>query len=517
MLFAVCLFGCSDTESLSQQRDPFACEPERSLPYANGTSYLGVHADQGNSDFVPCEIAEEFKQDWHALKGFGLAQPNTFSLDGKVTYVTTSQPTPESCSVHALDVESGEELWCKVIAGAVASSVEVDADGHLFVTGIDGVYSLDSKGGIRWQMSPPDGTGAIGLHFTHSGHIATITNDGLIMLLDRSNGTLLTSLDVKKTFGLVPPKAVGAVDLSTLVPQPILEDFAKLNGTNGGFGLAAFAGADKFSDNTVCVAKNALYTVGGGLDEDHGAMVQVLIEGEQDHPTLRAGWRVDLEKSSASSPSLSPDGTHVKVLDGNSMLGVLSPESASAHARIINIEACNKNTDENKDAAICAPEWVIPLRTGPALGASPMLDDAVHYLWEVQLKTLTDYTGPDLIAMQGDKVLWELTLPDDMQWTSIVTVTEKHLLGTATKVTKSDQSLVGIPLPATASSELVVVEREKGKVVFRAPVTDDSTSTVTVGKDGSVYVTMLALVHSFAIETGVTGGIIRFTPQGGPN
>ena len=51
-------------------------------------------------------------------------------------------------------------------------------------------------------------------------------------------------------------------------------------------------------------------------------------------------------------------------------------------------------------------------------------------------------------------------------------------------------------------------------MVFQAPISDDSSSTITIGPDGSLYVTMLCLLHIFSVDTRPVGGIIRFGPTG---
>ena len=73
----------------------------------------------------------------------------------------------------------------------------------------------------------------------------------------------------------------------------------------------------------------------------------------------------------------------------------------------------------------------------------------------------------------------------------MLTLTRDYVVGTATVATPSDTEVLGLPLPSTATSELMVLDRTTGDVVYSAPVTDDATSTVTVGPDGSLYVTML--------------------------
>ena len=506
--------GCAD-DSGDPSTNPYACTPARSGAYADGTSYLGVHADPGNSDRVPCSLAARFKQGWHGLKGHGLAQPNTFSPDGETTYATTAQKEEGGCSVFALDVATGEERWCLSLPGAIASAVEVDVDGNLYVTGLTHIVSLDAAGDTRWRTDSPDGTGLVGLHFTPDGHIASVTNDGIAVLIARADGAVLSTLDIPATWGLVPAPTfeAGGFDLKSLMPPEVVADIESLNGTDGGFGVGAFAGGGAFSDNTVGIAPNGdIYIVGGGLDEDHGALVQLKVSGTADAPELSAGWRLDLNKSSASSPAISPDGAYLKVLDGNSLAGFLDPASTEANARVVDLAACEANTDADPDPEVCREAYVIPLRTGPALGASPMLSGGLHYLWEVQVTSLASHVGPDLIAYDRDQVLWELELPDGKEWTSVITVTDEHLVGTMTKVIASDTEVLGIPLPATAQSELVLVNRRDGSIAFSAPITDDATSTVTVGPDGALYVTMLSLVTSLALETRSVGGLMKFDP-----
>ena len=60
--------------------------------YPDTVAYVGVHGGPKNNDFIDCKLAPRFRQAWHGLKGTAIAQPNTFSPDGRHTYVTTSQP-----------------------------------------------------------------------------------------------------------------------------------------------------------------------------------------------------------------------------------------------------------------------------------------------------------------------------------------------------------------------------------------------------------------------------------------
>jgi len=174
------------------------------------------------------------------------------------------------------------------------------------------------------------------------------------------------------------------------------------------------------------------------------------------------------------------------------------------------------NTDGDADPAVCAPAVVVPLAAGAINGSPPLDDDAVHYLWEATLGRLYDDTGArDVAAYRGDDPLWSVTLPDGLMWSSVMTVTAEHIIGTATAATASDQTLLGFAFPASTRNELLLLDRDTGAIVFRAPTTDDATSTVTVGPDGSLYVTMLGLLSAFCVEQQPTVGLLRFAPAAG--
>ena len=500
--------------------DGFRCAPERPHPYPSPMSYVGVHAGPGNDDLVDCELGSAWTEAWHALEGYAIAQPNTFSPDGRTTYVTTSQPSGDACTVWALDVETGEPRWCVAVPGALEATLEVDADGNVYTTADAAVLSWTADGAERWATAIPGDDperNATGLHFTSTGDAATVTDAGVVMLVDRGDGSVVAQLDLPAELGLVP--AVGGtltIDFDTLLPPAVVDDFADLHGPGGiGGALGKFAGASgNFSDNTIAVAPTGeLYVIGGGLDEDHGAVVQLRVREVDGVTVLEPGWLIELVGGSASSPAISPDGAWLKVSDGNTLSGFLEPSGAEASARIVDIKACDANLDDDPDPDRCAPARIEALLTGPALGASPVYAGGEAWRWEVQFAALYGQTAPDLVQSFPGRPGLEVFLPDDRVWSSVLTLTRNRVLGTMTALTASDTQLLTVTLPRTAESELVVLDRGDGGIVYRAPISDDSTSTVTVGPDGSVYVTMLGLLHTLATETRPVGGLVRFSPE----
>ncbi len=503
--------------------EAWPCRPDGvAPPHAPGTPYLGVHANPQNNDLVRCALSGDWEQRWHALQGLAIAQPNTFSPDGATLYVTTSARAEDGCTVHALDAASGAARWCRAETDALGGSVAVDADGNLYATLRGGVVSFAADGAERWRREylMPDGSpgGPTGLHLHPAGFVALAAGNGAIELLARDTGAPAASLSVYDDAGLPRVERPGlAVDLEPLLPEEVVDDFVATFGSVDQL-LAIFAGiGDQWTDNTIGVAPDGtLYGIGSGYSADSGAVVQVRVEpaaGEGGGVTLSPGWIATFSGGSASSPSISPDGRYLKITDGNSTAGLLNPASVEARALVFDIDACDENTDADALSERCAPALLVPLRSGPALGASPMLDDLEHYVWEVQFAGLFDNDVPDLIRYDGADEVWPVHLPGDAVWSSVLTIADEHIVGTATRFTASRERLLSIELPATATSEVVALDRTTGALVFSAPVTDDSTSTVTVGPDGSLYVTQLGLLSGFALETRITGGIIRFAPR----
>lgn len=508
----------SDTTEGGEEIE-FTCVVERPFPYPSPMSYVGVHAGPANDDLVPCTLGGEWSEAWRALEGRGIAQPNTFSPDGRTTYVTTSEPNPGDCTIWALDTINGEQHWCIAIPGALFSTLEVDVDGNLYATVDAAVISWDEDGNERWATDIPGDDperNATGLHFHPTGHIVTVTDAGVVMLIDRADGSVLDTLDVPLIYGFVPPASLGLdLELDTLLPDPVRDDFTALFGSGGiGGALGKFAGGSgNFSDNTVGIEPDGtVYVVGGGPDDMHGALVQLRVAEVDGMLEFVEGWAVELQGGSASSPAISPDGRWVKVSDGNTLAAFLDPSEAAATMHVIDIDSCDANDDQNPEADRCVAAHAIPLLTGPALGASPVYDGAEAWRWEVQLGALFDNSAPDLVQTIGDSAAFVVTLPDDRVWSSVLTITDDYVIGTMTALTESQTQLLTLTLPATAQSEVVVVARATAELVFRAPITDDSAATVTVGPDGALYVTQLALLHALSVDTPVVGGLIKFAP-----
>jgi hypothetical protein len=497
------------------------CEVPQIAPYPDGLPYVGIHANAANDDVVACATHDAFVEVWHALQGHAVMQPATLSPDASMVYVTATNPEPEGCTLFALDAADGSEQWCESLPfDIVASSVEVDEDGNLFVSAGGRALSYGRDGALRWDRplwpgeTEPEDVSAYtgyGVHFTADGYIATVTQEGLVFLLDRATGDRVANLDLKSAFGVVSPpdSLLSGFDLVPLMPDDVVDDVESIFGDRAGAALGSFfGGGTNFSDNTIAISpRGELYIIGGGPTEETGSLMQVRVEPG---PTLAAGWLAVTRPGSAATPSVTPDGRWVAASDGTATRDLMDPESADATVFALDVDACDANTDADPD--ICAVAWEHPLQRGPMPGAPALLPDGSVWFYELGFSLDSDPEARDLVRVGAEGVLVERTLPDGLEWNSVLTVSETHIIGTASVIRPSDETLAGLTLPSTTEDELLVLDRNDASVVFRAPLTDDSAATVSIGPNGELYAGLLGLTTMLAVDQRPTLGLVRFSP-----
>jgi hypothetical protein len=513
----------SETEEQSFVVIDKPCTPEQSAPYASGIPYLGIHADPGNSDVIGCESADNYTESWYSLKGLGMTQPNTFSPTGEVLYATTSNPDSEGCRVHALDAQSGDVLWCETYPPTVSlGAIEVDEQGQLYFTTEGWIHSLTAEGQERWNLEMVDEEGVIdqpwGVHFTPDGHIATVTSTGELYLVERDTGEVLSSLSIPDVYGFVTPAKLDlGIDLSVFLPEGVNDSIEVMWGSQDSDeqsdGFATLLGSGAFSDNTVGIAETGeIYVIGGGLDEESGALVQIRVEGTADAPELVAGWYTPTHGGSATSPSISRGGQYVVISDGAGSDTFMNPEAIDAWVKVMDILECDANTDSDPDPDICGISYQQKLERDPMIGAPTIDDDGIVIFWELSLSFAHGPEARDVGAFGPEGMIWEASLPDDMDWASVITVTDNHMIGTASTVTVSDQSLFSLNFPSVTDDYIVVLERDSGELVWKGELPDDGAATVSIGPDGSLYAAIYGLLSMLAVDEMPNPGLVRFSP-----
>jgi hypothetical protein len=515
------LFSCA-TESPQDSKSEAWCSADQPSPYPLESSYVGIHGNAANNDIVPCRTADSYTEEWHALRGLALTQPTTFSPDGLTTYATSANPEPTGCRLHAIDVRTGETRWCKTHHRSISySAVEVDDSGNLYFTAEDRVYSLDQQGNERWTRIleaavPTTENYAWGLHFTPDGHVASVTQSGMVYLLEKDSGEVLNSLSIPSSWGFVAPEMLDInLDFGSLVPDSVQKDIQAVFGSTdedeSSNSFSTFLGSGGFVDNTLGISDQGdIYVIGGGQDDDHGALVQIRVGGTPENPVMEPGWYTPTNGGSATSPSISPGGKYVTVSDGSSIATFINPSAVDAGVKVMDIEACNANQDSNTDPDICGIAFEQDIERAPMIGAPAIDENGTTIFWELSLGFEGRAEDRDIAAFGPDGMLYEVALPKDRDWTSVITVTDNHLIGTATYVEHSDAQLLGFSLPRTTDNALVILDRHTGESVFEAPLHDDGAATVSVGPDGSLYVATLGIFSIFSTEKSPELGLIRF-------
>ena len=292
----------SSTPSSSLGQSPLSieCSAQQHFPYPPHIPYTGIHANAANNDYVPCITPNGWKQDWHALRGLGMTQPNTFSPDGSVIYVTTTHPQPDGCRLYALNAKTGQYQWCSSYPTDIErGSIEVDEEGHLYFTTQEHLVSLDAQGELRWETPLMDHldqpSGGWGVHFTPDGYVATVTSSGRVYLIQRQDGQVMSTLDVQTSLNFVPPQPFGFdLDPSALLPESVQNDIASIwgNASNDeqreGFG--ALLGSGEFVDNTISISsRGEMYVISGGPSDEQGALIQIKVDTSSEIPQMNVG------------------------------------------------------------------------------------------------------------------------------------------------------------------------------------------------------------------------------------
>ncbi len=173
VLLAVGLAACSDG---NDSPGPTSFYPQQNWP--------NIHRDASNSDSIPTDGRRDLDFAWSAnLGGVTLAAP-TIGPDGQL-YITLVK---DGCTVYAFDSQTGEQQWClsETNIGAVASSVLIDRDNHLYIGDSTHMRSYDASGQLRWET--PIVAAPIGAQFTPDGHLIFLSFSGRVYVLERQTG-----------------------------------------------------------------------------------------------------------------------------------------------------------------------------------------------------------------------------------------------------------------------------------------------------------------------------------------
>lgn len=280
--------GGSDTQASAKAQDVY------------GPGWSAVHADAGNSDYSPVRGARDLTLAWSRSFVGNINLGATSDPLGQV-YVTLNAPV--GCHLYALDSATGDTIWCsdEVDRFSSISSPLIDTDGTLYLADSEAMHAFDRAGTLLWE-TPIVGV-PLSAQFTREGNLVFITHIGRVYLLRRDDGA-----------EIVPPLE--------LIPGATYE-----SGENV---LACATGRQECpSANTPAIELGGgrfIFTLWAPDAENSGIRAVQVREGAE--PSLTPLWTNDsLPGGSASSPTLSADGSRVYVTDNDGGLHALDTES----------------------------------------------------------------------------------------------------------------------------------------------------------------------------------------------
>ncbi|WP_370307366.1 outer membrane protein assembly factor BamB family protein [Sinimarinibacterium flocculans] len=269
-----------------------------------GSGWSAVHADAGNADYSPLPGAADLQPVWsRSFTGrcvphlpFCINLGPTSDAQGQ-TYVVLNALS--GCVLFALDSATGDTIWCsdEVDRFASISSPLIDREGHLYLADSEAMHAFDRDGSLLWE-SPIVGV-PLSAHFTPGGNLIFITHIGHVHVLRRNDGSPVMPAVVLAP-GLQYESGENVLSCATGRPQCPSANTPAIDLTSGRF----------------------IFTWWEPGAPQSGVRAMQLTEGAS--PLLTPLWSNEsMSGGSASSPTLSADGSRVYVTDNGRELHAL--------------------------------------------------------------------------------------------------------------------------------------------------------------------------------------------------
>lgn len=504
------------------------CKYSQPYPNPQNSSYNGDHGDSGNQDRQFCD-GPEFapKLNWSVIDGTVVFQPISVSANGTQLYATimhTDIPT-----LYAIDTKSGKINWSRDYSASAAFVTPLsDETGYVYLVGkkktslenVTSIFCLYPNGTEKWETPLKVNSTEIvagrapgGIHFTASGKIATVTNDGLIFILER-NGRIVSVYNIPQKLGFVTPKSSGSNtsknSFSSINDKKvndknnsrgIMARFEKILGS-GATSILSVLDTSYYCDNTIAVSlKNQLFVIGGGTDENTSALIAFNFNDLTN--SIEFTWYMPFNGDSGTSPSINRNGDALAIEGG---------VENNVDMFYINIDKCNKNIDSDSRPEICKESWKYHYLGSGSGGSLGFDENGVVYFWDSSLKP----EDPDFYAIADSngtpKVLWKKSYANsnlNVQFTSLATVLNNEILGTITTFDPLINTGSLYTLYKSSKDELVGIDRYTGEILWRTYADDDSINAPIVGTDGDIYLPYFGMADIVSLNASEFHGGIR--------
>lgn len=474
---------------------------DRGPGYAR-TTWATLHADSSNSDFAPFATATDVVPRWRALEGAGIVVAPVVASDGRL-FVTTGRGAGQA-SLHALSPD-GDVVWetDAVDSGAVLSAPVLDEDGDVYVGDVDEFHAYHPDGRRKWVATLAE-YGARGPFVTGiivGDRVGGITVHGQAMLFERASGALAMPV-LELPGGASPLGPVPGFLWRNGLVDPDLRTLL----------LEALLGYRYEVTNTPAVHPETgrIYLMAAGPTVEEGAFYGIdVVDDDAGAPSMRIAFATPTAPGTGTSPAISPDGRRVYAFGGKG-----------------EIFAIDADTGE-----------VVFERAVGGMQASPAVapDGSVYVMAERWLRKLDGATGDEIWSREYDALardelpavsrLWPFVRTGEpvARLDSVVTVTPNAVW--AVLLCGYELRIAGRDLVQATRSFLVSIDPRTGALLHARPLPDTSEGVVSVGREGELYVDLLAIQASVAAEApyrfllpgalrppAPRGGIVAFAP-----
>jgi len=478
-----------------------AAASDRGPGYAH-TTWATLHADSANTDYAPFATATRVVSKWRALEGAGIVVAPVVGSDGRL-FVTTGRGA-DFASLHALSPE-GEIVWetDEVDSGAVLSAPVLDEAGDVYVGDLDQFHAYHADGRRKWSVALAS-HGARGPFVTGvivGSTVGGITVHGEVLLFERETGALAAPV-LRLPGGASPEGPVPGFLWQNGLVDPAIRKLV----------LEVLLGYRYEVANTPAVHPETgrIYLMAAGTSIEEGAFYGIdLVENASGARELRIAFATPTAPATGTSPAISPDGARVYAFGGKGEIFAIDSETGE----------------------------VVFERAVGGMQASPSVapDGSVYVMAERFLRKLDGANGDELWSASYDELardelpkvsrFWPLVVSGEpvARLDSVITLTPNAVW--AVVLCGYEIRVFGRDLVQSTQSFLVAIDPASGALLQHVPLPDTSEGVVSVGREGELYVDLLAIQASVASEAPYLfllpralrvpeprGGVVAFAP-----
>ena len=484
------------------------------LPAYAQTSWPTIHRDSRNSDYLPFFTANQLKLKWHALDGeySAVLSAAVIGPEGNIYFTTGKEESYGN--LHAFN-QDGQELWRSYLLdnGALCSAPLIDKEGDLYLGDSDEFFGFHPDGTLKWRHSGMEGPFA-SASFSLDGHIICIGTTGWVYVLDPQDGHLAVS-------AMELPGQSPGNSYKILTPpglwQGMVSDGDPLTPADIFNGLMGYQ--YKITNTPAVNPVNGRIYIAGTVKSSSFASVQGKFFGIDFIPAtssssakLQLAFQTDMEPGSGSSPSISPDGSHIYVVDNKGTLYAFNTEGKKVWT--LAVQSRPSSPTIGQDGTIYGTN-------GSQIYAVKDKGDSGQILWQLDLNnTIVGNILNSFSLVPKDENLPQKIKPA-MQCNSVISISKNHLYFTMAlgyeAVTQEETFSYIYPL----KNLLVVLtpsERQQNSQPMISSIIelpDTSEAVVSLDKSGMVFCAHGSVTSSIAYSIAQRLHLNPKKPQGG--